>query len=157
MTAGTPPNFIGSGIADKFTEPLPNPLLEVRRGPDVAGSGGQSDTMSAQNVFVLIAPGENRNTVLGRTHVRDSSHTDGTANPWPLNITNVDTRLFSSTTNIDPTDRANDGDDTLLVMSFFSFRASVSWRTLRICECARCASVRSVCFCEFLAECVRSA
>ncbi len=60
--------------ASEFTDHLPDPLLQVRRGPDVTGAAPQSDVISSQNVFVLIAPGDNLNTSLSRRYIRDSTH-----------------------------------------------------------------------------------
>ena len=129
LPAGTPPNLASGDIAVDRTEyPLPSPLLEVRRGPNVTGSGGQSDVVSAQNVFVLIAPGTNQNTYLGRGFIRDINHVqDSIGNDWVVNISNVvDGVVFSATHYIDGTDSSNDGDDTLLVMSFINYKAELS-------------------------------
>jgi len=126
LPAGTPPNTAGPTVAQDVTAPLPDPLLQVRRGPDVLGTGGQADVLSAQNVFVLIAPGENRNAGLGRPYVRDSNHVlDDAGNPWALDVPTVNTVIFSNTPNVDSNDPNNDGDDTLLVMSFINFKAEI--------------------------------
>ncbi len=126
LPAGWPPNFADPSVAQDVTAPLPDPLLQVRRGPDVLGAGGQDDVLSAQNVFVLIAPGENRNAGLGRAYVRDSNYVlNDTGDPWPLDVPTVNAVIFSNTPNIDPNDSHNDGDDTLLVMSFINFKAEI--------------------------------
>ena len=126
LPAGTPPNMADPTIAQDVTAPLPDPLLQVRRGPDVLGGGSQADVLSAQNVFVLIAPGENRNAGLGRVYVRDSNHVlDDAGNPWTLDVATVNTVIFANTANVDSSDPNNDGDDTLLVMSFINFKAEI--------------------------------
>ena len=126
LAAGTAPNSVGPTIAQDVTAALPDPLLEVRRGPDVLGTGGQSDVLSAQNVFVLIAPGENRNADLGRAYVRDSNHVlDNAGNPWALDVLTVNTVIFANSPTVDSNDSGNDGDDTLLVMSFINFKAEI--------------------------------
>lgn len=80
--------------------------------------------VSAQNVFVLIASGKKRNAAADRTHVRDSNHVaDSSGQNWLLNVDNV---IFSSTQNIDGADAVNDGDDTVVVMSFFNFKSEVN-------------------------------
>ena len=114
--------------ADDMTpspDPFPGALLEVRRGPNIEFVGSESDVLSAQNVFVLIAVGRNRNLDLDRSHVRDETHTgDAGGSSWSLDSSNdLDPVVFSLTHNIDATDRNNDGDDTLLVMSFIEFKA----------------------------------
>ena len=126
LPAGWPPNFADPSVAEDVTAPLPDPLLQVRRGPDVLGTGGQADVLSAQNVFVLIAPGGNRNAGLGRAYVRDSNYVlNDMGDPWPLDAPTVNTVIFSNTPNVDPNDTYNDGDDTLLVMSFINFKAEI--------------------------------
>ncbi len=126
LPVGTPPNTADPSVAQDVTGPLPDPLLQVRRGPDVLGTGGQSDVLSAQNVFVLIAPGKNRNAGLGRAYVRDSNYVlNDTGDPWPLDVLTVNTVIFSNTPNVDSNDTYNDGDDTLLVMSFINFKAEI--------------------------------
>ena len=129
LPAGTPPNTVGPSIADELNFPLPASLLAVRRGPDVTAASPQNDPISSQNVFVLIAPGDNRNADLGRSYVRDSTHVDdGTGAVWTIqNITNdLNDNIFSMTPNIDATGAGNDGDDTVLVMSFNNYKASLS-------------------------------
>ena len=111
------------------SDPLPT-LLEVRRGPDViAESATEQMVMSDQNVFVLIATGRNRNDVKDRSFLRDSNHmADDIGTEWSLqNITaSVDEVVFSATRAIDDTDRADDGDDTLLIMSFVKYKAALA-------------------------------
>lgn len=133
LAAGTSPDSAGPAIAKDVTDPLPASLLEVRRGPNVTGTKGQSDVVSAQNAFVLIALGGNRNATLGRGHVRDSNHVgDANGNQWPLNLNNVDTAIFSITPNVDLSDEGNSGDDTILVMSFINFKAELNKYGLNI-------------------------
>ena len=59
LAAGVHP-FDGGADVNQSIEQLPTALLEVRRGPDVTGAAPQSDVISSQNVFVLIAPGNKR-------------------------------------------------------------------------------------------------
>jgi prepilin-type N-terminal cleavage/methylation domain-containing protein len=132
-----PPNSAKSDPIDDVTDLLPEFLLEVRRGPDVTGSGNADDVLSAQNVFVLIAVGENRNAgaitldggseVIGpRTYVRDGDHAGNDAgDTWVLGTTDVDEVVFSNTTSIDLNDSNNDGDDVLRVVSFFEYKAKL--------------------------------
>ena len=126
--AGTvPPEeaLSNSKVAD-VTDPLPASLLEVRRGPDVTAVGSESDAVSARNVFVLIAPGANRNADLDRHYVRDSTHVENPAgDAWPIqNVTSsVDDNIFSMTPNVDTADSGNNGDDALLVISFLQFKS----------------------------------
>ncbi len=132
LPAGTPPDTAGGGIVNDATETFPAAMLELRRGPDVVVTDSQSDVLSAQNVFVLIAPGTNRNTNRDRTHIRDANHLrNASGAAWPLNFSfeggnSLNEIIFSATHNIDPTDHGNDGDDTLLVMSFINFKAALS-------------------------------
>ena len=128
--AGTvPPKEAPVNVRVKdVTKFLDTDILEVRRGPDVTSAGAESDEMSKRNVFVLIAPGTNRNADLNRAYVRDSNHTgDESGGPWPLNASDPPVTItavrFSLTHNIDATDRGSDGDDTLLVMSFVQYKA----------------------------------
>ena len=118
------------GIATDSTAVLPTSLLELRRGPDVInGAAAETAVVSARNVFVLIAPGDNRNADLNRRYVRDSNHVaDSTGTTWTIqNVTiSVDDVVFSSTHNVDATDSGNDGDDTLWVMSFIEYQAELS-------------------------------
>ena len=132
LPAGTPPDTAGGGIVNDATETFPAAMLELRRGPDVVVTDSQSDVLSARNVFVLIAPGKNRNTNRDRTHIRDANHLRNTSGAaWPLNFSfeggnSLNEVIFSATPNIDPTDHGNDGDDTLLVMSFINYKAALS-------------------------------
>lgn len=114
------------GPAREVTVDLPNPLLEVRRGPDItSNANGQKDVLSVQNVFVLIAVGENRNDAVDRRYVRDETHalTSAGGSPWTLGLNDVDDVVFSLTHNISGTDRQDDGDDTLRVMSFIEYKS----------------------------------
>ena len=137
LAAGTHPSDGGNDVT-AHPEQLPRLLLEVRRGPDVTNAtGGQNDVISAQDVFVLIAPGPNRNADIDRLFSRDSVHTNNTGGVWTLGTTTVDGVLFSTEPNIDATDSANSGDDTLLVMSFIEFKAEMSKHGLNmepVCE-----------------------
>ena len=109
------------------TEALPNPLLEVRRGPDItSNANSQKDVLSAQNVFVLIATGENRNPTLDRRHMRDAGHlasASGSGTPWALGLSDVDGVVFSMVHDLSSADRQDDGDDTLRVMSFIEYKS----------------------------------
>ncbi len=127
LPAGTPPDTVDATIAADVSGAFPVSLLEVRRGPDVNGPDGQSDVVSAQNVFVLIAPGVNRNAEQNMAYVRDAYHRRNKPGfLWPLNQIIVDKVVFSNTHDIDVTDRGNDGDDTLLIMSFIQFKAELN-------------------------------
>ena len=123
-----------AGSPDVTAHPdlLPANLLEVRRGPDVtSATGGQNDVISAQNVFVLIAAGENRNADLDRAYFRDSTHT-GPGLPWAIGTNFVDDHIFSITPNVDATDQGNNGDDTIRFVSFTEFRAGMSKYSLNV-------------------------
>jgi prepilin-type N-terminal cleavage/methylation domain-containing protein len=127
LPAGNRPDLDLTDISEDY----PEFLLQVRRGPDVTTSGTANEQMvvSAQNVFVLIATGRNRNDVKDQLFLRDSNHmADEDGTEWELlNITNsVDDVVFSATRAIDDTDRRDDGDDTLLIMSFVKFKAELS-------------------------------
>ena len=121
-----------NGSVVDVTDPLPDDLLEVRRGPDVEdgtdATSPQEDVLSAPNVFVLIAPGKNRNAELDRVYVRDSTHVEAGGALWQIkNITNdIDDNIFSMTPNVDSSDAGNSGDDTLKVMSFAHYKAELS-------------------------------
>ena len=107
------------------TATLTNPLLEVRRGPDItSGANGQNDVLSVQNVFVLIAVGNNRNASLDRNHMRDASHAgDDTGAAWTLGLTDVDDVVFSADPDVSGADRQDNGDDILRVMSFIVYKS----------------------------------
>ena len=123
LAAGVHP----STIAQAFSDQLPASLLEVRRGPDVtSATGGQNDVISPQNVFILIAPGKNRNTGIDRLFAHDITHTDAGIGQWNLGVNPVDHIVFSTEPNVDTGDSANNGDDTLLIMSFTQFKAEMS-------------------------------
>ncbi len=124
-----PPDAALGTEVDAIGAPLTSPLLQVRRGPDVTDPFNSQDLVeSAQTVFVLIAPGKNRNATASRAYVRDANHVaDDLGAAWALETDPVDEEvIFSLTQNIDGTDSNNDGDDTLLVMSFTNFKAAVS-------------------------------
>ncbi len=130
---GPGPNPVTEDITVTFDAAFPDGLVQVRRGPDVINGGASEITpVSAQTVFVLIAPGKNRNAARGRTHVRDANHVrNASGATWPLDFifdgTNFSYEvIFSATQNIDGSDSNNDGDDTLLVMSFTNFKAALS-------------------------------
>ena len=140
LPAGTHPNdpSVSSQIS-VYPNLLPDPLLEVRRGPDVtSATGSQDDVISSRNVFILIAPGRNRNADIGRLFIRDSTHTAAGGAAWTLGgINPVDDQLFSSEPNVDAGDAANNGDDTMLVMSFTRFKAEMGKHGLNmepVCE-----------------------
>ena len=122
---GTHPNDGGSDVTIHLNQ-LPATLLQVRRGPDVTAASPQNDVIDAQNVFILIAPGTNRNAGINRQFVRDSTHTTSGGGTWALGTNVIDDHIFSSQPNEDTSDTANDGDDTLLVMSFTDFRKEMS-------------------------------
>jgi len=127
LPEGSSPDGANPSDVKNITAKLPAELLAVRRGPKVTGSKGQSDVLSAQNVFVLIAAGKNRNARLDTAHMRDANHAGNKGGgPWPINNSQVDSVVFSSTHNVDATDNINDGDDTLLVMSITSFMVKLS-------------------------------
>ena len=124
LAAGLHP-FDGGAATGQSINQLPTPLLEVRRGPDVMGAAPQNDVISLQNVFILIAPGKKRNDSLSRFFVRDSTHKTDSGGDWGLGASDVDDRLFSMETNVGSTDLINDGDDTMLIMSFNQFKAEM--------------------------------
>ena len=127
LAAGTHPSDGGADVV-AHPAPLPASLLEVRRGPDVtSATGGQNDVISAQNVFVLIAPGANRNDDLDRVYIRDSNHVRSpSGDSWSFGTDVVDEHIFSITPNVDTTDEGNSGDDTIRFVSFMEFRAGMS-------------------------------
>ena len=124
LAAGNHPANTGSGAAE-VTALLSDDLLVVKRGPDINGTGvGEKDEISIQNVFVLLAVGDNRNAALDRRHMRDSTHAlTGTGALWTLGVNNVDGVVFSMTHNISATDRLDDGDDTIRVVSFLEYKS----------------------------------
>ncbi len=156
LPGGTPPDTmcVGPGdplpecigtepipVTEVFTFLLPPSLLEVRRGPDITAASPQDDTISLQNVFVLIAPGKNRNAEHDRGYFRDSNHraNAGGSNWSEVNTNLVDPVVFSATPHLDATDSDNNGDDTLLVMSFINYKAMLKKYGLNmepICDAA---------------------
>ncbi len=130
LDAGTHPVTAVGPNVEELNFQLSTSLLEVRRGPDVInGTAVETTAVSARNVFVLIAPGSNRNADKNRHYIRDSNHVgDGAGAAWPLlGVTNdADAVVFSATGNIDATDRRDDGDDTLLATSFIQYKAELS-------------------------------
>ncbi len=128
LPPGTSPNAVDPSIAVDVTVALPDSLLDVRRGPMLnANSGGQKDVISAQNAFVLIAPGVNRNAELGARHIRDANHGGNGApnSAWPTGYNTVDGVTFSTAREIDGNDNTNSGDDTLLVVSFLTYKTEL--------------------------------
>ena len=123
---------------------LPNPLLQLLKGPDISSAtDGQNnpfddDIENLQNVFVLIAPGPNRNAGIDRRFSRDSAHKASAAGvTWALGTLDVDGIVFSSEPNADAADTANSGDDTLLNMTFEDFKKEMSKQGLNmepVCE-----------------------
>ncbi len=100
--------LINAFVTD-VTGEIDGDVLDVRGGPDVIDPGAQSNEVSKRNVFVLIAPGTNRNANVNRAYVRDSNHTgDKLGGPWPLDATDPPVTIkdvrFSATHNIDTTD-----------------------------------------------------
>ena len=125
LAAGTSPEV---GGYSEESESLPDNLLELRRGPDVMAAGTESDVLSAQNVFVLIATGNNINpdTEINLPYMRDENHLyDGVGTSWELNEGEVDDVLFSATHEYNSDDEGASGDDTLLVTSFLSFKSDL--------------------------------
>ncbi len=108
---------------------LPANLLELRRGPDIKATGTEDDVLSAQNVFVLIAAGDNinPNNSINLPYMRDENHrANGTGGvPWNLNQNVVDDVRFSATLEYDSTDEGASGDDMLLVSSFLSYKSDL--------------------------------
>ena len=127
LVAGMHPDNTGAP-ADDVTDLLPSELLVVKRGPDITGnSNNQKDEISVQNVFVLIAVGENRNASLDRRYMRDASHAGkGNGDPWALGLSDVDGVVFSMTHEVSGTDRLDDGDDTLRVISFIEYKSRLA-------------------------------
>ena len=127
LSQGTPPNTVPA-VADELKFLLPASLLEVRRGPVINAASPQNDPISLQNVFVLIAPGNNTNADHNRRYFRDSNHRgDAGGSSWsPDSSNNLDLVVFSSTPNVDTTDAGNNGDDTILVMSFIQYKAELN-------------------------------
>ena len=134
LDAGVHPN--GSGATIHAVQ-LPDPLLQVRRGPDVTAATPQNDVISSRNVFILIAPGKNRNADIDRLFVRDSTHVKPDGSIWALGTNVVDDYIFSTEPNVDAADSTNNGDDTMLVMSFTRFKAEMGKHGLNmepVCE-----------------------
>ena len=131
LAAGTHPGTPGPGTPEDVTAALPNDLLTVKRGPDITSNdNNQKDVLSAQNVFVLIATGENRNPTLDRRHMRDAGHlasANGSGTPWALGFDDVadgvNNVVFSMVHDLSSADRQDDGDDTLRVMSFIEYKS----------------------------------
>ncbi len=124
LASGTRPD---SGYAD-ISDPLPDSLLELRRGPDIKKNGEESDVLSAQNIFVLIAVGDNinANSSILLPYMRDDNHrSKASGAPWSLNVGLIDEVIFAATHEIDGSDEGKDGDDMVLAMSFLSFKTDV--------------------------------
>ena len=122
---GTTPD---SGGYSDVGVPLPGNLLELRRGPDIKVAGTEDDVLSAQNIFVLIATGDNinSNNSIKLPHIRDDNHRgNGKGAPWNLNKMVVDNVRFSATRDYNDNDDETSGDDTLLVTSFLSFKSDL--------------------------------
>lgn len=128
LAAGNHPSSVEVDIAEEVTALLTDPLLAVKRGPDItSATNGQSDIQSTQNVFVLLAVGENRNAALDRRHMRDSTHAgDDLGGAWALGESDVDGVVFSMTHNVSATDRLDDGDDTIRVVSFLEYKSRLT-------------------------------
>lgn len=126
LAAGTRPE--AGGFDDSASDLLPDSLLALHRGPDIKGSGGQSDVLSAQNVFVLIATGDNINPLssINLPYMRDENHRAGSSGtPWQLNQSEVDDSIFAATRAFHTSDQGKDGDDMVLAVSFLSFKADL--------------------------------
>ncbi len=126
LAAGTNPE--AGGYSDVGVS-LPANLLELRRGPDIKANGIEGDVLSAQNVFVLIAVGENinPNNSINKPYMRDDNHRASGAGgvPWNLNQNVVDDVRFSSIHEYNGDDEGVSGDDTLLVTSFLGFKSDL--------------------------------
>ncbi len=124
LAAGTRPDSAYTDISDA----LPASLLELRRGPDIKKNGDENDVLSAQNVFVLIATGDNINVFPSNDlpYMRDENHRSNSGGaPWNLNQNVVDEVRFAATHEFDANDQGKDGDDMLLVTSFLSFKSEL--------------------------------
>ncbi len=136
LAAGTHPDDGGASVTS-LTDQLPDTLLQVRRGPDVTAASPQNDVISQRNVFILIAPGGNRNADIDRLFSRDSTHVTSSGGVWAVGTNTVDDYIFSSEPNMDAGDSADSGDDTMLVMSFTRFKAEMGKHGLNmepVCE-----------------------
>ncbi len=140
LPAGTSPDAADASTAVEVTDAFPENLLELRRGPVFkANSGGQKDVLSAQNAFVLIAPGVNRNAKLDARYIRDANHAGngGLVSAWPAGFRNVDDVTFSANRRLDEDDNTINGDDSLMLMSFIGYKTRLADYGLhmeRICE-----------------------
>ena len=136
LPAGIHPS--DGGDVTEHVNPLPDTLLQLRRGPDVmSATNNQNDVISLRNVFILIAPGKNRNAELDRLFSRDSTHVTDLGAVWALGVNEVDDHIFSSEANVDASDAADNGDDTMLIMSFTRFKAEMGKHGLnmeQVCE-----------------------
>ena len=125
LAAGTSPDASYSDVGVS----LPANLLELRRGPDIKATGTEDDILSAQNVFVLIATGDNinPNNSINLPYMRDDNHraNSGGGAPWNLNQNVVDDVRFSATHDYNSADDGASGDDMLLVTSFLSFKSDL--------------------------------
>ena len=124
LVAGTRPDASFADVGD----PLPSSLLELRRGPDVKAPGSEKDVLSAQNVFLLLATGDNINTIasINLPYMRDANHRGNSGGgPWNLNQNVIDGVVFSATRAFDGSDEGKDGDDILMAVSFLSFKADL--------------------------------
>ena len=125
LASGTRPD---SASYTDISDALPASLLELRRGPNIKKNGPQKDVLSAQNVFVLIATGDNINGFSSNNlpYMRDENHRAGAnGQPWNLNLNNVDDVRFAATHEFDANDQGKDGDDMLMVVSFLSFKSEL--------------------------------
>ena len=76
---------------------------------------------------MLIAVGPNRNASLDRLFIRDSTHkASAGGGDWALGVLNVDDVVFSTEPNAGAADSADDGDDTVLNMTFVDFKKEMS-------------------------------
>ncbi len=129
LPAGTPPDAADASTAVEVTDTFPENLLELRRGPALkADSGGQSNVISAQNAFVLIAPGVNRNHELDERYIRDANHAGNGSlvSAWPADFDNVDGVTFSATRLLNDGDNTISGDDSLMVMSLIGYKTRLA-------------------------------
>lgn len=117
-----------TGVCDRTDALSPDGYLKVLTGPDVTAGAPQNNVESERNVFVLIAPGTNINSVLGRGYVRDANHRNADGSSWPILSTpsDVDDKLFSATTDTSADDSGEHGDDRIRYMSFTRYKAELS-------------------------------
>lgn len=115
---------IGTVGPDWIDLTLPDRFLETRLGPIINTPPG-STVSAAQNIFVLLAAGHNKNDAIGHAFLRDSNHmlcsSPTICSAWTsLNDVNVDSATFSLTP---PSDTS---PDTILPVSFADYQAAMA-------------------------------